>query len=177
MSVEKPCTKCGVLKPLEEFKKDRRRPGGRGSSCKACVSLHTQQYASQNPEKRAASVKRYTQGAGRERRKEYYEEHKEYLYLRRQEWLRQTGYAREYASKRRAQVRSSATDDAKELEMIREFYEQCPEGYHVDHIIPIALGGRHELANLQWLEASLNISKHAQHPDDWNDPRPIGCRG
>jgi 5-methylcytosine-specific restriction endonuclease McrA len=79
--------------------------------------------------------------------------------------------------KRNAAVRSSTTEDCSELKEIKQFYIECPAGYHVDHIVPIALGGRHELANLQWLEASLNLSKHAKHPDDWNDPRPISCRG
>jgi hypothetical protein len=45
---------------------------------------------------------------------------------------------------------------------IREFYSGCPEGYHVDHIIPLRNGvfpSVHSLENLQYLPAQENISK------------------
>ena len=39
--------------------------------------------------------------------------------------------------------------------------------WHLDHIMPLALGGLHDSANLQILCARCNISKGAKHPDDW----------
>ena len=48
------------------------------------------------------------------------------------------------------------------LEEISKFYSKCPEGYHVDHIIPLQGGfvsGLHVLANLQYLTALENIQK------------------
>ena len=44
-------------------------------------------------------------------------------------------------------------------EAIRQFYNNCPSGYDVDHIIPISKGGLHTLSNLQYLTASENRSK------------------
>ena len=38
------------------------------------------------------------------------------------------------------------------------------ESVHVDHIMPLALGGKHESANLQALCQSCNQRKHAKHP-------------
>lgn len=34
----KTCSSCGAVKPLDEFHKDRNRPDGRRSACKACRS-------------------------------------------------------------------------------------------------------------------------------------------
>lgn len=36
--------------------------------------------------------------------------------------------------------------------------------FHVDHILPLALGGTHDEKNLQLLCPSCNLKKHAKHP-------------
>lgn len=49
--------------------------------------------------------------------------------------------------------------DSKELE---EIYKNCPQGHHVDHIIPLQgdlVSGLHVPANLQYLKAEDNIKK------------------
>ena len=50
--------------------------------------------------------------------------------------------------------------DTKEL---RQFYLNCPEGHHVDHIIPLKgreISGLHVIENLQYLPAIENLAKN-----------------
>lgn len=42
---------------------------------------------------------------------------------------------------------------------IKKFYVNCPEGYHVDHIIPLCKGGKHHVSNLQYLTPEQNREK------------------
>ena len=79
---------------------------------------------------------------------------------------------RERATAREAQRRAkklNATPQYANLEMITAIYKHCPEGYHVDHIIPLAKGGKHHQDNLCYLPASFNISKSdkllSEHPE------------
>lgn len=41
------------------------------------------------------------------------------------------------------------------------------EKYHLDHIMPLALGGLNEDSNMQLLTARCNLQKSAAHPDEY----------
>ena len=58
----------------------------------------------------------------------------------------------------RARKRNAIPEDA-DLKLIRTIYENCPDGYHVDHIVALASGGLHHQNNLQYLEISENCRK------------------
>lgn len=63
---------------------------------------------------------------------------------------------------RRRSAKLLRTPVWSEVELIKEFYRDCPNGCHVDHIIPLQgklVSGLHVLANLQYLPASENDSK------------------
>lgn len=44
-------------------------------------------------------------------------------------------------------------------------------GYHVDHIIPVSLGGHSNPENLQLLRPFCNVSKSNRHPVDFMQSR------
>lgn len=51
-------------------------------------------------------------------------------------------------------------DPTANKDKIKEIYLNCPEGYEVDHIIPLSKGGKHHEDNLQYLTISENRSKN-----------------
>ena len=66
--------------------------------------------------------------------------------------------AREVSGNYRAKLLAQTPPNADRAAM-REFYAACPEGYEVDHIIPISKGGLHTLENLQYLTITENRRK------------------
>ena len=50
-------------------------------------------------------------------------------------------------------------DPSADKEKIKEIYLNCPEGYEVDHIVPLSLGGLHHEDNLQYLTIEENRRK------------------
>lgn len=70
-------------------------------------------------------------------------------------------WSKNKCAKRRAS-KFNATPSWADLEAIKNFYNNCPKGYEVDHIIPLKhdkVCGLHVLENLQYLTKSENSSK------------------
>lgn len=61
-------------------------------------------------------------------------------------------------------ARENLNDD--ELKEIRKLYRDCPDGYEVDHIIPISRGGEHSMSNLQLLPQEINARKGLKLPSE-----------
>jgi len=67
-----------------------------------------------------------------------------------------------YYVQRRALQIALATPKWVNIEEIAEFYANCPEGYQVDHIVPINgenVCGLHVMANLQYLSTEEHKAK------------------
>ena len=61
-----------------------------------------------------------------------------------------------------------------DMKIIKEIYLNCPEGYEVDHIIPISKGGLHHQDNLQYLTPTENKQKSNKmvHPGGLEPNQP-----
>lgn len=79
---------------------------------------------------------------------------------------------------KRAKRRDAVWGNGLPSGYIKHLYQRqngvCPccgrplgDDYHLDHIMPIALGGMHAVWNVQLLRAECNMEKGAQHPDDF----------
>ena len=59
-------------------------------------------------------------------------------------------------------LKRGATPGWADQKAIKDFYDACPDGYEVDHIIPLRgvnVCGLHMLENLQYLPAKDNLAK------------------
>lgn len=83
-------------------------------------------------------------------------------YQTEEERIRALRMQRRESSARYYAQRKYQTPVDEDLGPIKEFYDKCPEGYEVDHKIPISKGGPHSLTNLQYLTIHDNRSKQAK---------------
>lgn len=91
-----------------------------------------------------------------------YEANKPAAFVSAKAWRsRNPGAVNAITAARRADI-DKRTPSWADLEAIKFFYECCPAGCHVDHIIPLhgkTVSGLHIAENLQWLPASENMKK------------------
>ncbi len=71
---------------------------------------------------------------------------------------------------RERRVRNKCSElSYSELEQIKQFYVDCPQGMVVDHIIPLSRGGNHHISNLQYLPPLINFKKKDRLPQELID--------
>jgi hypothetical protein len=96
------------------------------------------------------------------RKRALYAENPEVIRTRNRAWgARNLAKKLALNAKRRA-AQMMRTPKWADLKAISYFYEHCPAGHHVDHIIPLQseiVCGLHVENNLQWLPKKENLSK------------------
>lgn len=152
----KKCYDCGQVKPLEKFAKAKRSKDGRNPQCKACQAEYYE--------------------ANRERRRQYYEANRERKLESVRQWAKENpDKVRAKNALRRARKRQAATEPFTVEDQVRIWGENpvcvyCQErpAEHLDHFVPLALGGEHSLTNATWPAcAPCNLSKQDKHPWEW----------
>jgi hypothetical protein len=107
-------------------------------------------YYTKNKDKVLESVKTY--------RQKFPEKYRKYS----KRWAaKNPKYGKARSAKYRA-TKKQAIPKWADLEKIAKFYNNCPEGYHVDHIVPLQgklVCGLHVENNLQYLTAESNWKK------------------
>ena len=142
----KKCTKCKKLLEYCSFSRRFKKTGQVHERCRSCMATYRLD--------RIATIP----GLAEELRAKSRKQSKEYHAAWRKANKRLvTSYAVKYQNKKNQRTPAWVDLDAIEL-----FYLNCPEGFEVDHIVPLQgknVSGLHVLNNLQYLTRTENRSK------------------
>lgn len=180
----KTCTKCGDPKPLTEFSNDVKACDGLNYFCKACNNKSSAKWRAENPEKAKTAIAKW-RAANPEKVKAYAAKWRasnpEKLKAAYVEWCAANLEARRiHVENRRARKRAAGGKLSKGLaeRLFKLQRGKCAcckqplgDDYHLDHIMPLALGGTNTDENIQLLRATCNNQKHAKHPIDFMQQR------
>lgn len=191
MTEELTCTICGISKSLSKFPKEGHRYR---HQCKICRNAQKRERIKRNPqknkeylEKNKDKLKQYRKKympvwheKNKEREKQYRIDNKDRI----------ISYQREYAKTDKRKITSLncthkrlrkfkdsdiTTDYLLLLKSITQFCSCCgnklkyertdKHSYHLDHIIPVKIGGKHMRNNIRYICKSCNLSR----PKDGSD--------
>lgn len=182
---EKTCTKCGNTKPLSEFETRKLKSGDISyrCSCIACGNARRKKWKQDNRELHNLRGREYY-AANKEKKKEahksYYQKNSsdwtdrfKQKYYNDPEWLnkykqrnieynKNNPHVRRKAVAKRRVAQLTAMPAWADKNKIDSIYKNCPDGYEVDHIVPIQgkiVSGLHVEYNLQYLPMRENRSK------------------
>lgn len=192
MTMMRNCTKCKEIKNDSDFNKGR-------TECRSCQSAYAASYYKDNQEKfrnktreyykaniDKVRVKRaaiYAQNKEKEKAKvnEYRLANPEKVKATLIAWRASNPHiARIHHQNRRARkIASGGSLSPRIAEKLLKLQcgkcaccgERVSKDYHLDHIIPLAIGGAHSDENIQILCKRCNLQKHAKHPIDFMQSR------
>ena len=191
MNEFKVCSTCKIEKSLSFFGKDKARKDGYKYVCKECFKLVSKKYVLLNKKKRKETCKKYRENhadACKESYLKWQEKEKangwatkmaydqanpEQRKLRSKRWAEKNpDYLKLQKHKRRG---ASGSFTKKDIDFLMTSQKsKCVVCFtsllnekHIDHILPIALGGTNNPTNLQLLCPKCNRQKSAKHPVDF----------
>jgi hypothetical protein len=176
---QKCCSHCGETKAGTEFYSDPKRIDGLSSRCKVCTKALSNAWAAENRQRSRDKSSEWKK-ANPERKRSL-----DALWRRRNPERKRAndarfyrenkakGRQRLYAENRRARKQGAAGIVSKDIvqRLLRLQRGKCAcckktlgRNYHLDHILPLVLGGQHDDRNLQLLRAKCNLQKNRKHP-------------
>lgn len=163
MTITRVCNDCGQEKSLEDLVKNVKCLHGVRKLCKPCNVIRVQ--------KRTDATQKATYD--KKRRAEKIEQIRAYD-KDRSSLPHRRAAKNEYTRRRRANLKNATPHDYDRNGVMamyllaQKFTKLTGVEMHVDHIVPLAAGGVHDVQNLQLLAAPLNINKGAR--TDWQLP-------
>lgn len=172
----KKCSCCGEEKSVEEFRtqrQNRTRKDGtpyvesiKHNQCKTCTNAKAIKRYRENPEVGKAQLentkKRWRENpewrkARLESSRKRYAENTEHIRQQQKEYRRKNMKRINALSAARKHRLKSLPEHREEISYIYE--DAAAIGWHVDHIVPISKGGKHEPSNLQIVSSDYNLRK------------------
>lgn len=193
----KKCPKCGQIKDIGEFYRNKSRRDGFSVYCKECILNDSHEYYEKNKivakerlnawraknrdyvNERDKIYRKENPDIEFKKQKKYRETHKEKLYLKGKKYRGEhKDYFYNKARERKAK-KMEVSDGTITLEFEQYLFDEqngkcaycgCDlneTGKHLDHIIPLSKGGLHTANNVHWTCPTCNLSKGDKLEDEW----------
>lgn len=178
------CSSCHDVLPLtsDYFYSNRSRKDGLGYECKTCARAARKDYYRRHPvESRQAALQwhRDNRDLSLEKSARYHREHKEEIAARKARERKLPGKQEEYTARQSAyRARKAGSEGSHTAEDVADLLVEqaglcfwCDvevgDNYHVDHVIPLVMGGSDGKENLVIACPSCNLRKGAKDPSDF----------
>lgn len=169
----RPCSRCKVKKPITEF---RVRNGSAISWCRSCMRRYFRIYYKNNREKllkKSLGWNKRNVQKKRQYNKKRHAENPEAARERSRRWSKDNkGKRIAYEHKREAAKRGNGGSFTEEewIKLCKKYGNKCLKcgsrgPLQRDHVVPLALGGRNDIDNIQPLCGPCNFEKHTSVVD------------
>ena len=175
----KSCSKCKVEKPLDEFYRQRAAKDGLTPWCKQCSKNNAKKNYTDNAESRREQKRGYrctNYDTINERRRTHYAENKDTILTAQREVYATSAHRRESmyqkSRRRRARIAAAVPQRWQKSECSEQLCYWCGVDLttvetHVEHLMPISLGGEAKSYNEAPACKECNLSKGDKHPLVW----------
>lgn len=181
----KVCNKCGEIKALDEFHKNKKSKGGFNTICKTCCKAKDEKRYEEKRDKILEQKREYySRPKVYKRQLEYYKNNREYYAERYKNWSSNNPEKRKLINERRRnrEANTESTLTLGEWEKIKKFFgNSCAycgisekesinkfgERLHQEHIVPLSKGGGLTKNNIIPSCRSCNSSKKTKRIDKW----------
>jgi len=186
----KKCYKCGLIKELAQFNKNKSKKDGLATECKICKKLQDKKYREENSD----YYKQYNHKYNVEHKRALYEQKKEYIANNKEtHWNQQHNwyiknidsikfrialYKKEhpeqyqmYSNRRLARKKTSIIAIFTIQDVINKYGKNCVYCgglfEQIDHYIPLSKGGSHTLDNVRPSCEHCNLTKNNKLPEEF----------